>query len=291
MMTTSPSKRTIGQGVLEGLQLSTKPLVGSNLSDKEKLGYFEKQSEELSKGLELIPNELRIRFVTQDDIKRFQSSFLTDFLRGSPKLGQVLIEWNVNDSSTAFNEFNLISKTLLALRLLKPKLVFLKNLYFFEQDSDFISGALDILPVPVHYTNGYCIYLDDKEALTKILEKLQGIDFEEDISFRIACERFNRSYHDSHYEDKLIDLLIGYEGLFLRGSKSGENIGMTIGLACSMLCGQNRAERQKISEDIQKAYTFRNRVVHGSSFDELKMYELTPSLEEYLRRSILRLME
>lgn len=51
--------------------MKPKSLCGSTLSDEESLEYSRQQRKEVEQGLELIPGQIRIRYVNPTDIKRF----------------------------------------------------------------------------------------------------------------------------------------------------------------------------------------------------------------------------
>jgi len=57
----SKPQEKIAHGVLAGVQLKVKPLIGNTMSEEEIKEYFSKGVEEIRKGFELIPGKLRIR--------------------------------------------------------------------------------------------------------------------------------------------------------------------------------------------------------------------------------------
>ncbi len=79
----------------------------------------------------------------------------------------------------------------------------------------------------------------------------------------VAVRRFNYSYGRANPEDKLIDLMIAFEALFLKGENGGNAQGAIIAVACSALIGKNEKNRKEIREKIKKAYHTRNEIVHG----------------------------
>ena len=107
---------------------------------------------------------------------------------------------------------------------------------------------------------------------------------------RIACDRFGRSYLSAKVEDKLIDICIALEALYLRGSQDSSGKGQTIGLACSMLLGQDEKERGEIFSTLAEAFKLRNNIVHGSPTNMEKIASITPNIEDFLRRSLLCLI-
>ena len=164
--------------------------------------------------------------------------------------------------------------------------IFIDSIYAIE------NGKLSriIPPSEPGFLPGYEFSLDEMQNLVAILKKVKTVDFDKNSSFRIACTRFGRSYLDRFDEDKLIDLCIAFEALFLQGKRVRAPMGQVIGLACSMLLGNNIEERKMIKENIELAYSRRNDVVHGKDFDFDQIYALVPDFEDYLRRSLFHLI-
>jgi hypothetical protein len=138
-------------------------------------------------------------------------------------------------------------------------------------------------------TIGITLYPEDKEAIINNLEKIYAIEFDKNSPLRIACSRFDRSLHDMDFEDKIIDLCIGFEALYLKG-EYGQDKGQSIGLGCSMLLGLNNKERTKIYNNIKNAFKIRNDIIHGKSIKIKNLHIIVSNLEDYLRSSILRLI-
>ena len=244
--------------------------------------------EKLEKGFELIPDKLRLRIFTEKDEEIFTSVypyFALNLKRGEEK-NTVLELKNVSIDELFGKEFDPLTKALLAFRLLKAGGIFIDRVYGLEHGEIrpmTYPSEPDLLP-------GYEFSLDEIENLVAVLKKVQTVDFDKNSPFRIACTRFGRSYLDRFYEDKLIDLCIAFEALFLQGERIRAPMGQVIGLACSMLLGKNIEERKMIKENIELAFSCRNDVVHGQDFDFNQIYNLIPNIEGYLRRSIFHLI-
>ena len=117
----------------------------------------------------------------------------------------------------------------------------------------------------------------------------------------LAVRRFNLAYGRHNPEDKLIDIMIALEALFLKGEADGAPSGIIIAIACSTLIGKNQYDRKKIKDTLMKAYKLRNKIVHGSEFERIKtdsktgskvnvLAELILEVENYLRESIKKLL-
>jgi len=275
------SEKRISQGILLGINLTSQPPMGVVVSREDQLAKLE----ELENGIELIPNELRLRFVKKEDLERIISDKLMMKVY-KPEFGRALIEWEHDDPEAINETFNPITKTLLALRLLKPNPVFLSFFYNLSKDSKSIENVAFYETLPKHRLlppSFFNIY--DKEVLKDILDKLLSVDFKESTSIRIACDRFSKSYHDINPEDKLIDFCIGFEALFIRSRKG--NKGRRIGERCSKLIENNKTKQKTIYNELKKAYGIRNDILHGSPFNRSEIFQLLPSIEDYLRKSIL----
>lgn len=244
--------------------------------------------EKLEEGFELISEKLRLRIFTEEDRERFTS--ISPFFTLESRRGQeniTVLELKDTSTDELFGkEFNPLTKTLLAFRLLKAGGIFIDSIYAIEQG---IIRSI-IPPSEPGFLPGYEFSLDEIKNLIAIQKKVKTVDFDKNSSFRIACTRFDRSYLDRFDEDKLIDLCIAFEALFLQGKRVRVPMGQVIGLACSMLLGKNIDERKMIKENIELAFSRRNNVVHGQDFDIDHIYKLIPDFEDYLRRSIFHLI-
>lgn len=99
-------------GVFENLSLTIPVLLGEkSRTNAEK--YFKKNTLLIRKGFDLIPNELKIRLVTQDDIsisKQIKSNYK---VRGK---SNCIVEWTFSDEMDFVTKYNLIFKTQLRAR-------------------------------------------------------------------------------------------------------------------------------------------------------------------------------
>lgn len=136
------------------------------------------------------------------------------------------------------------------------------------------------------------------------------IDTEEYKKLGTAIRRFNLSYQRETINDKIIDIMIGFESLFLTGIQDELKYRLSVYVAAFL--GKDAKEKKEIFKVIKEAYQFRSSVVHGGSFpfemEELKrvMYEgkfqdkkmdiinknrqITDNVEQYLRESIKKFM-
>ena len=82
----------------------------------------------------------------------------------------------------------------------------------------------------------------------------------------LAIRRFGYALERAFAEDRLIDLIIACESLFLSDSRlRGRNLSDPLAQRVAQLLGDTAAIRTTISYNIKQAYKLRNAVVHGSS--------------------------
>ncbi len=293
----SKPQNKVAQGILAGVKLTVKPLIGNTMSEEEIKEYFRIGAEEIRKGFELIPGKLRIRLATKEDTDRFDVRLYgnRDQL---PELNEVLIEYEDTDPMEFRRQFSTIRKVQLAFCLSTKEHIFLRSVYSFLKGDNRPSEKLLLEPIPIpeiFSQFGPTIYSEDIHTIRGIFKKITRVDFETNNSIRITCNRFLKSHHNLLDDDLLIDLCIAMEALFLGGEyqKSDLGMGQVIGLACSMLIGKENTERKHIRNTIESGFNLRNKVVHGYDIDynrRKSMDEILPDFEDCLRRSILRLL-
>lgn len=242
-----------------------------------------KHYNDIMNGLDLVPGQLKLSILTKEDKKKLRN---TAFHKERyDKFA--LLEWRNTTYPLLIDDFNLIKKCMLAFHLLKSGDIFLDNIYYIFPNSDVATGTIYTNPIPASLSF-YEFNPEEKDNLIEILNLIQPLDFKKG-RFRIACDRFERAYYDYNFDDKIVDLCIAFEALFLKEDHR-EYKGKTIGLACSMLLGQNKKERNKIYDDVNNAFIGRNNIVHGKPHQLKNIRILLSNLEDYLRKSILRLI-
>ena len=183
----------------------------------------------------------------------------------------------------------LFNNVLTTLRLFKAGAVGF-NTVFYENLSEWEHGmsARSSTFKPPISGEGYRLVQSEENALKKLWGEMKGIDFAERKSVGLAMRRFGYAYERRLNEDKIIDFMIAFESLFLRGRGAPTKKGQFIALGCSMLIGKNDKEREKITDFLVKAYDKRNKIVHGSGV-KVKP-QLISRIEGYLREAIKELL-
>jgi hypothetical protein len=114
----------------------------------------------------------------------------------------------------------------------------------------------------------------DAQLLKLLWDKLESPMVREELG--VAVRRFADSCVRHRHEDKLIDLMIAAESLFLRGTKEGEK-SFRLALRAAQFLGEGAASRE-VYKRMRRAYECRSVLVHGgnpSSDRRLKKLDLT----------------
>ena len=119
----------------------------------------------------------------------------------------------------------------------------------------------------------------DAKRLYKILEifnqkpmgqfnqKAKGI-------FQIAIERWRPSKTYQNSEDKMIDLCIAFESLYLPGIK--DELKFRLGVRATWFLGENKDDRKRLLTDFKKIYDCRSTVIHGGELKKSITIEKEP---------------
>lgn len=114
-----------------------------------------------------------------------------------------------------------------------------------------------------------------------------------------AMSRFDFAYDNLRIEDRLIDYMIAFEALFLKGDEEQE-LSYRLGLRAAVLLENPGEPRKEIFQNMRIAYSLRSLVVHGKNYDKIKIkleekYKTIDIfillIEKYLRASIKKFMD
>ena len=239
--------------------------------------------------LELIPGELGIKYINEDDKKYFESQY---FHREKIQYERMVIEWRHDKLEDVSDNDNPIFKTFYALRLLKEGPVFMKYLYTVDEEKNLFVKNINF-EVPDAFTDYQKVYryelkTEESQRLKEIFDLLyREKTLEKNID--LALDRFNSTYYLKPVRDVLLDIMIAFEALFLRDYR-GNRKGEALAIACSMLLGKTKADRKTIMKTLSKFYRIRNHILHGSSYDDEEIKDNFYTLRNYLRRSIIALL-
>lgn len=272
---------------------------------EESRRLFRERKEKVVKGINLVDG-IKIRHISKEDLEDLKTwPFLLP--RGAAELissRMFVLEKRIKvENRQSFDFQKAMQNIILSLRLLKGGAVF--GSYVF---SILLSKKRHITSVsyeedrPRGGFGTYSLDFEEVPDLRKLIKKIQSIDFSERRSLDLACKRFQRAYEEKDAEDRLIDLMIAFEALFLKGEKGVPSKGKVIAVACSILLGKNEEERQEIKRTLSEAYSIRNSIVHGSEYSRIEsdskgeiyvdtLADLVSKVEDYLRESIKKLLD
>lgn len=181
----------------------------------------------------------------------------------------------------------LVEHIIFALRLFKEGDVFCKIIWAENHCHQIILTPHYEIPSTAFFEI-YKLKIDEIDQIREIFNKITQTDFDKRRYLKIACDRLNRSYGKSMYDEKIVDFTIAFEALFLKENSTCS--GQIIGTGCSSLLGKTDIERKEIYRFLRTAYRLRNDIVHGSTIDYSRIAETSLKLKNLLRKSILTLL-
>ena len=143
----------------------------------------------------------------------------------------------------------------------------------------------------------YELSKDEAEDLVKFWKMFEERDFKKYGFVELAIRRFNLAHVRKELEDKLIDLMIALEALYLIHTK--QELGFKLAIRAAFILGKDKGktEKEKIYNFLKKAYSIRSEIVHGnkhldkniklSDDEEISVQDFLLQLEDYLRQSII----
>jgi len=262
-------------GALYGIRLMVDEL-SRNDPDREK--KREAQNKEFKNGIPILDDKIILREPTKEESKRFNELI---FFR--QELGvQLVIESNYEDLRNCHDG---IYNTVFALRLNKNNRFFLRFIEY-EHKSNKYYEIVEYYPINKIY---YKLHYNELEKIKKYVNKISKIKYERHKNYSKAAKRYYNSHVKLELEDKIIDLCIAFESLFLKGEDLRPK-GKVIGLSCSMLLGKNNRERRSIEENIERIFKCRNNIIHGKEYNKKELEKIIPQANEYVKGSLLKLM-
>lgn len=269
------------------------------MTKEEVRNFFKEREKVLVEGIVLFDG-VKIRRISKEDLKDLKNTpiSLPPYTQVSPNM--FVLEKHITvEGDHKFQPDELIRNVVLALRLFKKGYVSGSYVFYIvvSKYGGLNSWSWDEAQPLGPWEVRYSLDLDKIPGLKRILKKIQRIDFAKRKSLHLACRRFQRAYEERDVENQLIDLMIAFEALFLRGEKAMRSTGQIVAIACSTLLGRNDEEREEIRSFLTKAYSIRNCIVHGAEYQkpyikkEYYMDEFVSKIEDYLRESIKKLLD
>lgn len=134
-------------------------------------------------------------------------------------------------------------------------------------------------------------YLSSKrcEGFKDFWNKHREIFLEKNIpkQLNIAFKRFSFALDRKELEDRLIDLIVSLESLYL---KSGEiqELSYRLSQRGALLLGETKEEKTTIKETIKEAYNLRSKIVHGVGAKVDK--EFLSEIQSLVRKSLVKFL-
>ena len=188
-----------------------------------------------------------------------------------------------------------ITDIILALRLLKPYYVTAPTVFSMnsKHTSFYISNPA---PVDTLLDTPYFLKREEIDSFIKLWNELQRVKKEKQrLSFPL--EQFIDAFEEIKPRYFIVNFMTAFESLVFQNANSPRNKGDAIGKHIGTLLGRDERERNKIKQDLQCAYQLRNYVVHGhlreklTDYDNQETTELIFRVEDYLRRSLKKILE
>ena len=221
--------------------------------------------------------------------------------------------WLINEYTLKgglINEYaNAIEKEFLKfLRIFKSGRV---GMHYYQLKSDYWNPDLLVGGVCGHADTfvvghgDYIIPRDEIEQFTDLWRKYREINFLKDKALNIAIKRFNDSFTRRDVEDKIIDLMIAFEAMFLKKNEKME-LTFKLSLRTAIFLEDVDAERENLFEFMKKAYDTRSDIVHGvktkdkikvkrsinaGEYDEYTLNEFVNKLEDIFRECLLKYIQ
>lgn len=132
-----------------------------------------------------------------------------------------------------------------------------------------------------------CLY----KILERCDEKTKGI-------FWIASERWHRSRTYQNSEDKLIDLCIAFECVYLPGIN--DELKFRLSVRAAWFLGENKDDQKRLLKVFRKIYDCRSKVVHGGKFKNtpvtidkktIPMSEFIAEAQDLCQKSIVKILK
>jgi hypothetical protein len=258
----------------------------------------EELAEKIKNGFQF-SNKVILRQIEKEEVDRFYKTFPYLWGDGAYLISLINLKTFVFEVKDEINRAErLVYEVLTSMRLHKPHGAVFCKLYRIEENSKTIESGCINPPAPWKPST-YQLSISEIEEVDEWIGKINKVNLDKNSSFRVACERFNRSYEERRDDDKIIDLAIAFEALFTGEDTTRlENMGKFVGLGCSMLLGQNAEDRKEISQFLEKAFHIRNGIVHNLKLEtivkvngkEYRMKDFSIQLQKYLRDSIKKLL-
>ena len=231
------------------------------------------------------------------------------------ELSNHALEWRfASEVADPFNEnygrgrpMKFFSDVITSLRLLKAGLVGrFTSIHIIDGDPSGLEvpwskgEILFYQPSRMNMHDRYVLLKDNVENLKRRIFPV--VNKCENQRILIALTRFNRQYDRENDIDRLIDIVIGFESLYLSKDANAKNKKRPLAKRAVTHLGKNPNQRKRICECLSSAYRLRNQIVHGETqelrnhkilqkMDWNSPYAMLEELLSLLRRAILSILQ
>ncbi|CAD6493100.1 MAG: hypothetical protein FFODKBPE_00423 [Candidatus Argoarchaeum ethanivorans] len=117
----------------------------------------------------------------------------------------------------------------------------------------------------------YIIQEEEAQKFADLWRKYREIDLLRDRALNTAINRYNDYFTRKEVEDRLIDLMIAFEAIFLRETEKME-LTFKLALRTAVFLEGKDIKRENLFEFIKRAYDVRSSIIHGSKTkDKIKV--------------------
>jgi hypothetical protein len=184
-----------------------------------------------------------------------------------------------NRCDYAREQFDRLKRVLLLLRLFKTSdfRMYDEKIKELQWVPDPARGRYQLEDADISFTehiscarsrNEYRLSKSETPKLIKLWKKLENIDLTSPAFLAIAIRRFIFVHERKNLEDKLIDIMVGFEALFLYGNS---NKSYNMSRRAAILMGGTISQRAQAFEILRAGYNQRSRLLHGD-INNLDLY-------------------
>lgn len=206
-----------------------------------------------------------------------------------------------DDDSIRVGVNQLIEEVVTALRLCGVESVYVPGVL--HKTSKWSFGQSRPFPGQFHPELRFSMTIDDPtlQWFAEFWNTLQASSVKQHKFLATAIRRFGYAFERHRIEDKIIDLLISAEALFLStGSYSGE-VKYRLSLRASLFLATEANARRFVFDRMKSAYDFRSAVAHGATYnanklpenkdgEKLTLEEFVYQIQEYVRIAIIKMV-
>jgi hypothetical protein len=244
----------------------------------------------------IINDELSIKRFTDEEKKTFYDRVSDSWInevREDLYKNDFFLEYYTEEKSSEFFGDNVGLRVLEMFRILfrvfqkgKIEIRFYNQYILDEQLKEYKSAGF--VMVPSTYKSSHSNYVLNSEHVTQFVDfsnKYLQFKLKNNNILNISTKRFNFSYSRNDWEDQVIDLMIGFECLFLR-----DNAELNYKLSLRTAIFLSELGTKEVFDFIKDAYGMRSKIVHGSVVKKEKreVIAYTERLRELLRQALFK---